>query len=86
MDKHHTNCEKYLNDNSHSFFISDTVEQEYQSKKSALSRRFSSGIQKHIASLKRSGLSGNLGPMDQNQIESNIIPRSDIDGVFASIL
>lgn len=77
VDIHHKKCQKYIQNNNFSFYISDIIEEEYKKKKSALNTRYSTAITRHIGDLRRSNLSGELGPMDLSKVKNQILHRNN---------
>lgn len=84
VDKHYDPCKSYITEDSDLLFTSETVENEYEDTKQRVSTRYSDAVRKHISDVKRSGLNGELGPMDLNRLQNQILDhRNKLHEVFA---
>jgi hypothetical protein len=75
VDHHHEPCKAYITGDADVLFTSQTVLDEYPSAKRKASTRYSDAVEKHISDVKRSDLEGELGPMDLNRLQSQILDR-----------
>lgn len=84
VDKHHQPCKNYITEEDTLLFTSQTVLNEYPSAKQKASTRYSDAVRKHISDVKRSDLDGELGPMDINRLQTQILDhRNRLYGVLA---
>ena len=85
-DMHHLKCKSYLNGNDYQYYISERVEGEYEKKEYHLSTRYSDAILDHVSDLRKSKFDTDqqLGPMDVNEIQTNILSRSNPSFRFLS--
>lgn len=75
VDHHHEPCKAYITEDADVLFTSQTVLEEYPSAKRKASTRYSDAVEKHISDVKRSDLEGELGPMDLNRLQNQILDR-----------
>lgn len=75
VDHHHEPCKRYITEDADLLFTSETVLNEYPSAKRKASTRYSDAVEKHISDVKRSDLEGELGPMDLNRLQNQILDR-----------
>lgn len=78
LDDHHRNCRNYLEENGEAdFYVSDTVENEYENAKRKVSRRLANGVRKHVRKVKRDECESELGPMDIDRLKSRVLDRNN---------
>lgn len=77
VDSHHSNCKEYLNGRGTDFFISPTVEQEFDNTKYKLNTRYSEAVLDHVSKLEDSNFEGELDPMDLNDIKNGLLSRGN---------
>lgn len=75
VDSHHEPCREYINEDADMLFTSETVLDEYPSAKREASIRYSDAVRKHISDVKRSDLEGELGPVDLDRIQKQVLDR-----------
>lgn len=75
VDRHHKPCSAYIDDQQDLLFTSETVLQEYSRAKRKSNTRYADAVRKHISDVKRSDLSGTLGPMDLNRLKTDVLDR-----------
>lgn len=84
VDHHHEPCNAYITEDADVLFTSQTVLDEYSSAKRKVSTRYSDAVEKHISDVKRSDLEGELGPMDLNRLQNQILDRrNELHSVLA---
>lgn len=74
VDDHHRPCKEYVEDRS-VLFTSETVEDEYEGARRSVNTRYSDAVRKHLSDVKRSDLEGELGPMDLDRLQTQILDR-----------
>lgn len=77
VDHHHSVCRKYLESNGYDFFISPTVEDEYENTKPKLNTRYSESVLRHVSTLEKSEFEGELGPMDMKKVREDLLSQSE---------
>lgn len=73
LDQHHLKCQKYINGNTHDYYTSKEVKDEYDNTKTGVKNRLSSAVLDHVGDLKNDSCQGYLGPMDVNNIKKNVL-------------
>lgn len=75
VDKHHKPCNTYITEEADLLFTSETVLNEYPGTKRNASSRYSDAVRKHLSDVKKSDLKGELGPMEINRLQTQILDR-----------
>lgn len=75
VDHHHKPCQAYISDEVDLLFTSDTVLDEYILAKRKASTRYSDAVRKHLSDVKRCDLEDELGPMELNRLQAQILDR-----------
>lgn len=77
LDNHFSKCNNYIeNCDGKDLFTSNTVESEYNHRKTGLNRELSNEVMKHRTWVLRAGFEGQLGPVDLRDIKQDYLNRS----------
>ncbi len=77
VDSHHVNCRDYLDNNGIDYFISPTVEEEFENTKYKLNTRYSEAVLDHVSKLEDADVEGELDPVDLDNIKNGLLSRGN---------
>jgi len=77
LDPHHAKCKAYVDQDDRKLYTSEGVKKEYEATKESVSSRLSTAVLDHVRDLKSNMSQGYLGPMDVDNVKTNVLHRGN---------